>query len=50
MIGVRLAALLAPVTYLFGLIFAMCWLFHICEPLLFVWEGYLWLSRVMLDN
>jgi hypothetical protein len=50
MLGARIAALLAPATYLFGLIIALCWFLGICGPLLFLWEAYLWLSRALLDN
>ena len=50
MLGTRLAGLFAPVIYLFALIFGLCWLFGICGPLEFLWSGYLWLSKVMIEN
>jgi hypothetical protein len=50
MLGARLAAFLAPVTYIIGLIFALCWLFRICGPLEFLWSVYLWLSQALLGE
>ena len=48
MIGVRLAALLAPLTYILALIFALCWLFGICGPLEMLWSAYIWISDALL--
>jgi hypothetical protein len=50
MFGVRLAALFAPVIYLFGLSIALCWFLGICEPILFVINIYQWMERVILNN
>jgi hypothetical protein len=50
MFGAKLAALLAPIIYLFGLSFALCWFLGICEPILFVIDIYQWLNDVLLNN
>jgi hypothetical protein len=48
MIATRLAAFFAPFLYLFGLVFGLCWLFHICGPLMFLWNLYMNLSQALL--
>ena len=50
MIRTRLAVFLAPFLYAFGLILGLCWLFHICGPLMFLWDLYLNLSRALLGE
>jgi hypothetical protein len=48
MLGARIAAFLAPLTCLFGVIIALCWFLGICEPILFVFSIYQWLNDVLL--